>query len=377
MIEVEKIYKTLKVEEIDFFTGVPDSLLKDFCGYMNDKVNESSHIIAANEGNAISLGIGYHLSTCKVPLIYMQNSGLGNAINPLLSLADKDVYSVPMVLMIGWRGEPGVKDEPQHKKQGKITLDLLNTMDIPHIIISGSDDDEDIIRNIIYIIEISKKKSCPVAIVVKKNTFSSYTQTDQKSSNYEMLREDAIKSIVDSISEGEIIVATTGVTSRELFEYRDEKGLSHKHDFYTVGGMGHASQIALGIAMQNKDKNVFCFDGDGAAIMHMGSMGIIGKRRCANFKHIVFNNGCHDSVGGQPTVGFDIDFVKIARAMNYTVVKSVETKKDLEKILKEISVIEKDVFLEVKVRGGYRNNLGRPNKSPLENKELLMNTIKK
>ncbi len=376
-INVHKIYKTFVDKDIKFFSGVPDSLLKDFCGYMNDEIDKSSHIIAANEGNAISLGIGYHLSTNKVPLIYMQNSGLGNAINPLLSLADKDVYSIPMVLMIGWRGEPGVKDEPQHIKQGKITLDLLKTMDIPHIVISGDDTDDDIIKNIKQIIDISKNKICPVAIVVRKNTFLPYKQPNKKSVNYEMLREDAIKSIVDSIGNDEIIVATTGVTSRELFEYREEINSSHRNDFYTVGGMGHASQIALAIAIQNKHKNVFCFDGDGAVIMHMGSMGIIGKQRCVNFRHIVFNNGCHDSVGGQPTVGFDIDFVKIANAMNYTVVKSVKTKKELNQALKEISVIKKDVFLEVKVKGGYRENLGRPNTSPNKNKELLMESIKK
>ena len=300
MISTEYFFKNLLKARVEFFAGVPDSLLKNICSYITDNTSPKNHIIAANEGNALALGIGYHLASGKLPLIYMQNSGLGNIVNPLLSLADPDVYSVPMLLMIGWRGEPNVKDEPQHKKQGRVTLKMLKAMEVPYQVLSVDTSDEQAKEIIKKASKEALKNNTPYAIVVKKSSFSEYKLKKDETANLPLFREDAIKIIVDNLDDKDIVVSTTGVASRELFEYREELKQGHEKDFLTVGGMGHANQIALGIAMQKPNRSVFCLDGDGAVLMHMGSMAINGNIKCDNFKHIVFNNGAHDSVGGNP-----------------------------------------------------------------------------
>ncbi|WP_342350595.1 phosphonopyruvate decarboxylase [Clostridium neonatale] len=298
MINVESFYNTLKSYEIDFFTGVPDSLLKSFCAYISDQ-EEKSNIIAANEGNAIGLAAGYYLSSGKIPLVYMQNSGIGNAVNPLVSLADKLVYKIPMLLLIGWRGEPGKKDEPQHKKQGIITVELMESIGISYEVISKDTTNDDI-KNVLkraynYMIETKE----PYAIIVRKETFEEYASTclgDSKN-KFELSREQAIEIILSEINKESVIVSTTGMASRELFEIREKRNEGHNKDFLTVGSMGHASQIALGIAINKRNTKVYCLDGDGALIMHMGGMAIIGNQNVNNYVHIVINNGAHDSVG--------------------------------------------------------------------------------
>jgi len=313
MISADFFLKCLVDRGVDFFSGVPDSLLKNFCFYMTDSINSNNHIIAANEGNALALGIGYHLATEKIPLIYMQNSGLGNMINPLLSLADPDVYSIPMLLLIGLRGELNGKDEPQHKKQGRVTLAMLEAMEVPYKIMSSDTDNEEAQKIVKESIEYCKMNDAPYAIIVKKNTFSEYKPKKNEIVDLPLFREAALKIVVDHLNKSDIVVATTGVTSRELFEYRESMKQGHEKDFLTVGGMGHANQIALGIAMQKPNRQVFCLDGDGAMLMHMGSVAINGNVSCKNYKHILFNNGAHDSVGGQPTIGYKIDFRGIAK----------------------------------------------------------------
>ena len=377
MLNSKKIFDYLFEKEIKFYTGVPDSLLKNFCSYITDHTDKSNHIIAANEGNALSLGIGYHLSTNKIPLVYMQNSGLGNIINPLLSLADNDVYSTQALLMIGWRGEPGVKDEPQHKKQGRITLDLLDTMEVPYEVLSADDTEQTAIEKISSIINLIKEHGKVSALIVKKNTFEKYSLNKKMKTSYDMYREDAIKIIIDELTNKDIFISTTGVTSRELFEYREELGQSHENDFYTVGGMGHASQIALGVALQNKKNEVYCLDGDGALLMHMGSAAIVAQQNCDNYKHILFNNGAHDSVGGQPTVGFEIDFQSIAKSCGYKNVLYADNRNDLKKSLEKIKGLDSCCFLEIKVNKGFRANLGRPTTSPIDNKKSFMSFLKK
>ena len=377
MLNSKKIFDYLFEKEIKFYTGVPDSLLKNFCSYITDHTDKSNHIIAANEGNALSLGIGYHLSTNKIPLVYMQNSGLGNIINPLLSLADNDVYSTQALLMIGWRGEPGVKDEPQHKKQGRITLDLLDTMEVPYEVLSADDTEQTAIEKISSIINLIKEHGKVSALVVKKNTFEKYSLNKTMKTSYDMYREDAIKIIIDELTNKDIFISTTGVTSRELFEYREELGQSHENDFYTVGGMGHASQIALGVALQNKKNKVYCLDGDGALLMHMGSAAIVAQQNCDNYKHILFNNGAHDSVGGQPTVGFEINFQSIAKSCGYKNVLYADNKNDLKKSLERIKGLDSCCFLEIKVNKGFRADLGRPTTSPIDNKKSFMSFLKK
>lgn len=374
MIKVEKFINSLKNNDICFYTGVPDSLLKDFCSYLTDFCDAKDNITAANEGASVGLATGYHLATGKYPLVYMQNSGLGNAINPLLSLVDPDVYSIPMIVLVGWRGEPGFKDEPQHVKQGKVTLDLIKSMGYEYTVIDSETEDIDTIVNEAK--DYIQKECSPYFIVVKKDTFESYKLKNKKVNTFELVREDAIKVIVNGLSSDDIIVSTTGKTSRELFEYRVELNQSHDNDFLTVGSMGHASQIALGIAL-NTEKQVYCFDGDGATLMHTGSMAITGSLSPKNYKHIIFNNGSHESVGGQPTVGLETDFCKFAEASNYKNIYTVETEKDLIINFEKLKSCEGPALLEIKIRNGSRDNLGRPTKTPIENKINLMNSLKR
>ena len=375
MIRPEYFYDLLQKRGSDFFTGVPDSLLKNFCAYVTDTAPEDKHIIAANEGCALALASGYHLATGKTPVVYMQNSGLGNAVNPLLSLADSDVYSVPLVLLIGWRGMPAVHDEPQHIKQGKVTLALLDAMRIPYVVTAESEDELN--KQIDYCYACTEKASAPFAFVVKKDTFAPYALKNKTSSDAEMTREDAIERIVLHSPKDAVFVSTTGMASRELFELRVKHGMSGANDFLTVGSMGHASQIALSIAMQKKDRLVICLDGDGAAIMQMGGLATIGVRKPDNMIHVVLNNGAHDSVGGQPTVGLKIDLSGIAKACGYAHTYSVEDAASLEAALANALSEKKTAFIEVKIRKGARADLGRPTTSPRENKKAFMEVLRR
>lgn len=371
MIEVEQMFKALKENDIKFYTGVPDSLLKDICGYISDNTNSSEHIIASNEGAAISLAAGYHLATGKISLVYLQNSGLGNCVNPLLSLADKEVYGIPMLIMIGWRGEPGIKDEPQHQKQGRVQNAMLDAMEIEYETINDSTKDIDKVVN--RLCNKSIKENRPVALIVSKNTFSSYKFQNVSVTEFEMNREDAIVEIVNSVKKEDVIVSTTGKASRELFEARVRKEQGNQNDFLTVGSMGHSNQIALGIAL-NTNKRVICIDGDGAILMHLGSLAIIGNSKVSDLIHIAINNGAHDSVGGQPTVGFDVNFVEIARACGYDFAYSIDKKEEVNKIINKHSK-NGSVFIEIKVNKGARKELGRPTSSPVENKQALMKLL--
>lgn len=367
MINTEKFYNCLNDLGVEFFTGVPDSLLKDFCAYISDHSTKEKHIISANEGNAVALAAGYNLASNKIPLVYLQNSGIGNIINPLLSLVDSEVYSIPMLIMIGWRGEPGKKDEPQHVKQGKVTLDLFDSMKIPYVILPSEYQDASAI--ISKVVSEIKESNEPHAIIVKKGTFEPYILKSNIKSNFELNREQAIKEVVKLLDKEDIIVSTTGMTSRELFEFREELNQSHEKDFLTVGAMGHANQIALGIALEKPNRRVFCIDGDGALLMHTGSLGIIGELGLKNFKHILINNGAHDSVGGQPTIGFNISFGKIAEGFNYKKTYKVETIVELKKAFDLFKNVEGSSLLEICVNKGARKDLGRPTISPIDNKE--------
>jgi phosphonopyruvate decarboxylase len=366
MINTEKFYESLNQNGIDFYTGVPDSLLKDICSYISDNATADRHIITANEGGAIALAMGHYLATSKIPLVYMQNSGFGNTINPLLSLADSKVYGIPMLLVIGWRGEPGVKDEPQHVKQGEVSETLLKTLEIPYVVIS--DKTENIDKVISDAAKHTEENNEPYAILVRKGTFEPYSLKTKTKTNFDLNREEAIIKTTELMSDSDIIVATTGKTSRELFEHRARNNQGHHRDFLTVGGMGHANQIALGIAIAKPNKTVYCFDGDGAALMHTGSLGIIGDLNLDNYKHIIFNNGAHDSVGGQPTIGFDINFRKIADGFNYKETFQIKTLNEFDKVFESFKNSSGPSLLEILVNKGARKNLGRPTISPKENK---------
>ncbi len=369
MIRPEFFIEKLRAEGVEFYAGVPDSLLKNVCAYITDHFDKEHNIIAANEGGAVALAAGYHLATGKVGCVYMQNSGEGNAVNPLASLTDRDVYHIPLLLLIGWRGRPGVHDEPQHVKQGKITIGLLDVMGIGYKVLSK--EEEAAARQIEKAMGSIRETGEAFALVVEKDTFDSYMLQNMERNEYTMSREDAIRMVAASIPEDAIIVSTTGMISRELFEYRTAMGQGHERDFLTVGSMGHASQIALGIALQHPERRVYCFDGDGASIMHMGNMAIVGSRRPKNYVHVVFNNGAHDSVGGQPTVGHEIDLVEIAKAMRYERAVRVCNKEELEEALGDRNA-EGLRLIEVRVKKGNRKDLGRPTTTPIQNKEALM-----
>ncbi|MBQ0162613.1 MAG: phosphonopyruvate decarboxylase [Treponema sp.] len=380
MIKPSTFYDLLIKNGTDFFAGVPDSLLKNFCAYVTDNAPEEKHIISANEGSATALASGYHFATGKIPLIYMQNSGEGNMINPLLSLADPDVYSVPMLILIGWRGEPGVHDEPQHVKQGKVTCDLLDAMKVPFEVLT--DDESKLSAQFEKAYDYIKKNSAPYAFVIRKGTFDEYVLQNNKKVEAEMKREEAIEQVILNCPTNAAFVSTTGMASRELFELREKHNMGHEKDFLTVGSMGHASQIALSIALVKKERPIFCIDGDGATIMQMGGLATVGTRSPENMVHIVMNNGAHDSVGGQPTVGLAIDIPAIAKACGYKKIYSVEAKDALVSAIKEInSAFENGknelTFVEVKVTKGARKDLGRPTTTPIQNKNALMEFLSK
>ena len=377
MVEVKEFYNELLNNDISFFTGVPDSLLKSFCAYIKDNVSAKKNIISANEGNAIGLASGYYLGTRKIGLVYMQNSGIGNAVNPLASLTDKLVYSIPMLLVIGWRGEPNKKDEPQHKKQGLITTETLEMLGIKYDILDTDTNNDEMKLKVKKAYSYMNENNEPYALVIKKDTFDEYKLKDNTVFDFEMTREEAIEIVVSKMKENSVAVSTTGMASRELFELREKHKENHSKDFLTVGSMGHASQIALGIALSNKDKEVYCIDGDGALLMHLGGLAIIGNAKPKNFRHILINNGAHDSVGGQETVGLKIDTLAIAKACGYKECYSCSSKVELINLSEKITNVEGPVLLEVKVKKGARKDLGRPTTTPIENKEAFMEFLSK
>lgn len=369
--------KAEKLAEIigsDFYTGVPDSQLKALCDYLMDTYGTDSryHIIAANEGNCAALAAGYHLATGKIPVVYMQNSGEGNIINPVASLLSDKVYDIPVVFIIGWRGEPGVHDEPQHIYQGEVTIKLLEDMGIETFIIGKETTDGEVfltMKNFRNILAAGKD----VAFVIRKGALS-YDKKVQYRNKNTMLREEIIRHIVN-VSGEDPVISTTGKASRELFEIRTANGQSHKYDFLTVGSMGHSSSIALGIAINKPDTKVWCIDGDGAALMHMGAMAVIGANAPENMVHIIINNGAHETVGGMPTVASKIDFVALAKACGYPYAVCVDNFEDLDKELKAAKSRRGLSLVEARSSVSSRTDLGRPATTALENKQNFMKFI--
>ena len=372
MIRPQFFYDTLASYGINFYAGVPDSLLKNLCAYITDHADARHNIIAANEGGAIGLAAGHYLATGMPACVYMQNSGEGNIINPIASLTDPEVYNIPVLLLIGWRGRPGVHDEPQHVKQGKVTTGLLNIMGINFDVLSKDEDKAE--KQIAMAVEALNRKEV-YALVIEKDTFDAYILQNIERNDFTMSREEAIQTVAVALGEKDAIVSTTGMISRELFEHRTSMNQGHERDFLTVGSMGHASQIALGIAMEKTDRKIWCFDGDGATIMHMGSLAIVASKVPKNYIHVVFNNGAHDSVGGQPTVGLKVDLPAIAKSVGYKAAYSCETKEYLQELLTKIKNQEGPILLEVKVKKGNRKDLGRPTTTPIQNKEALMSFL--
>lgn len=370
-----KVEKLVEIIGSDFYTGVPDSQLKALCNYLMATygIDPHHHVIAANEGNCTALAAGYHLATGKVPVVYMQNSGEGNIINPVASLLNDRVYAIPVVFIVGWRGEPGIHDEPQHIYQGEVTVKLLGDMDIkPFVIGKDTTDDEVAVAMDEFKSILATGKD--VAFVIRKGALTDAPKVEYKNDNH-MIREEIIQHIVKASGEDPII-STTGKASRELFETRVANGQSHKYDFLTVGSMGHSSSIALGVAINKPEQRIWCVDGDGAVLMHMGSMAVLGSNKPKNLIHVVINNGAHETVGGMPTVAADIDLVGVAKACGYPHAVSVDSFEKLDAELEAAKERGELSLIEVKCSIGAREDLGRPTTTALENKQNFMAYLK-
>ena len=358
----------------EFYAGVPDSLLRPLCDYLMDAfgTDPRRHMIAANEGNAAALAAGHHLATGKVPVVYLQNSGEGNLVNPAASLLHRQVYGIPVIFVVGWRGEPGVRDEPQHVFQGEVTLKLLEDLGIPAFVIGPETGDEEV-REAMAGFRPLLAEGRDAAFVIRKGGLT-YGEKRTYRNGYGLRREEAIRQIARAAG-GDPIVSTTGKASRELFEIREALKQDHSRDFLTVGSMGHASSIALGVALHRPGERVWCLDGDGALLMHMGAMAAIGQGRPRNLIHIVLNNAAHESVGGLPTAAGGLDIPAIARACGYPCALTAETAGALDEALREAKARQDLCLIEVKCAIGARSDLGRPTTSPQENKRAFMERL--
>ena len=375
MINQKFLFDQLHNLGLNFFTGVPDSLLNDFCLHLVNNVPDSQHIMAANEGNAIGIAAGYHMATSEVPVVYMQNSGIGNATNPLLSLTHQDVYSIPMILVIGWRGDPAIKDHAQHKKQGELTPVLMKDMDIPYEIL---DADETVVEKFAWAAKTAKETNSPVALIAKKAILAQKEKKQEYAECTSMNREEAISAVLDVFGKDAIYLATTGRATRELHEQIMLHGYSHEIEFLNVGAMGHLSSIGLGLAIGAPDRKIVVFDGDAAAVMHMGSLATNGRYQPKNLIHIVLNNGVNESVGGQKSSGQIIDLTTVARGCGYTTLDSyVEGKEDLQKAVRQLAKSNHLSFVDVHVRQGIRKDMPGLKIEHQPAKEALMNYLKK
>ena len=369
-IDPKEFYDALVAEGLDLFAGVPDSLLKNLCACVFDCAPAERNIITANEGNAVGIACGYHVATGRAGVVYMQNSGEGNIVNPLLSIADPDVYSIPMLLVIGWRGEPGVHDEPQHVKQGKVTCTLLETMGVPYEVL----DAEAWRGQLDGLLSSMREGSRPVAAVVRKGLFGAYPFAAEDN-GAPMSREEALEVVLGCLGEDDLVVSTTGKTSREVFEIRERRGQGHANDFLTVGGMGHTSSIAFGMAL-GCEADVWCIDGDGSLLMHMGAFPVMAQNAPENFKYVLNNNGAHESVGGQPTVGQRIDVCGILRASGFEEVLEAAVPEEIEAGMEALRAGGRRALV-ICTHQGSRADLGRPTTTPQENKRAMMDKIAK
>ncbi len=373
-MEVQTIINLLRDMNIAFYTGVPDSQLRALCDcLMEGKGIGGEHVITANEGNAVALAAGEYLATGRIPVIYMQNSGIGNAVNPILSLTSEKVYGIPCIFIVGWRGEPGIHDEPQHIHQGELTIRLLEDLGIKTYVIDEGTSEEDIRQELAECGQwFAQGRS--LAFVVKKNALQNEAKISYRNS-FVLLREQVIECITEAAGQ-DVIVATTGKAGRELYEVRERRGQSHKYDFLTVGSMGHCSSIALGVALNKPDKKVWCIDGDGAVLMHMGAMAVIGNRKPKNLVHVVINNEAHESVGGMPTVSATMNIPQIALGCGYEWAVSVQTMEELKEKLQQAKAAAVLSLIEVKCAVGARADLGRPKASPKENRDIFMEYLR-
>jgi phosphonopyruvate decarboxylase len=372
MIDPAVMFALLRERGVRLFTGVPDSLLKPFCACIAERAEGKEHIITANEGNAVALAAGHHLATGAVPLVYMQNSGLGNAINPLTSLVDPEVYRIPLILLIGWRGEPGHQDEPQHLKQGRITAPQLELLEIPTWVVEAATNPTILLDEVFRVLA---EHRAPVALLVREGAFSNFRKAPEPEPQPILLREAAVRRLLELASEDDLIISTTGKTSRELYELRIARGETPR-DFLTVGSMGHTSSIALGVALGCPNRRVICLDGDGSLLMHLGALAIAGNLKPVNLVHVLLNNAAHESVGGQPTVADRMDFRAVASGCGYRGYQRATNLEELDQAWGALSISAGPCLLEVRIEQGSRKDLGRPASTPEENKRAFIRTIR-
>ena len=369
MIDPGDFHDALRENGFTFFAGVPDSLLKDLCAYVTDTVPEERHVISANEGTATALAAGYHLATGELPVVYLQNSGIGNVVNPLLSLLDPAVYRIPVLFLIGWRGEPGVHDEPQHVVQGTLMEELLSTLGLEYDVLAA--DTGDPVGLVARVRARMEQTGSSHALLVRAGTFAAHERA-AATDDALPTRAEAVELVLGRLDASDVVVSTTGMTSREVYAYREDRAEGHGRDFLTVGSMGHCSQIALGVALGSASRQVVCLDGDGSVLMHMGSLAVIGTRGPRNLKHVVINNGAHDSVGGQPTAARRLDLSAVALACGYVAAETVEGVAGLGEAVARLRAADGPAMLEVKVASRARTDAGRPTSTPIENKDAFM-----
>lgn len=368
MISPGHFVRELRGHGIQLFAGVPDSLLASLCAYIDDHAAPGEHLITANEGNAVAVAAGYHLATGRTAAVYLQNSGLGNTVNPLTSILDADVYRVPLLLIVGWRGEPGVHDEPQHVKQGRISRQQLEVLDVPHWVVDATTDPAAVIR---AAVEELRRRGSPVALLVRQGSFADYTRRKREDGGATLGREEALQEILALCDPRDLVVATTGKTSREVFSIRQQRG-EPMRDFLTVGGMGHTASIALGVALGAPTRRVMCLDGDGSLLMHLGAVPVIGDVAPRNLVHVLLNNAAHESVGGQRTVAGCVDFAAIARACGYLGYLCAASREEIRAAWPGLAAQPGPVLFEIKIKVGSRKDLGRPTSLPQENKAAFM-----
>lgn len=373
MVDLKQLFEALDEKGVKFFTGVPDSLLNNFCLYLVNNIPDGKHVMAANEGNAIAIAAGNYMATGNIPVVYMQNSGIGNATNPLLSLTHDCVYGIPMILVIGWRGDPAINDHAQHKKQGELTPVLMTDMDIPYEIL---DDENTVVEKFTWAVEKAKEISAPVALIAKKAILTEKVKKQDYSESKLMNREEAVSAVVDVLGEDAIYLGTTGRATREVHEQLKEHGVGEGHEWQNVGSMGHVSSVGLGIALAKPEQKVVVFDGDAAVVMHMGALATNCRYKAGNLIHIVLNNGVNESVGGQPSAGYVVNLTEVAAACGYrTPGHAVETKEELQAILKDYEKGEMPLFVDVHVRQGIRSDMPKLNIDHKAQKEALMKNL--
>ena len=355
MVNQKDLFEALNAMGVDFYTGVPDSLLNNFCLYMVQNIPDGQHVMAANEGNAIGIAAGHYMATGKIPVVYMQNSGIGNATNPLLSLTHDCVYGIPMVLVIGWRGDPAINDHAQHRKQGELTPVLMKDMDIPYEIL---DSDDTVIDKFTWAVGKAKEISSPVALIAKKAILTEKVKKQEYPESKLMNREEAVSAVVEVLGSDAVYLGTTGRATREVHEQLKVHGVGEGHEFQNVGSMGHVSSVGLGLALARPDKKVVVFDGDAAVVMHMGALATNCRYKAGNMIHIVLNNGVNESVGGQPSAGYVVNLTEVAAACGYrTPGHAVETKEELQHIIRDFDKGEMPLFVDVHVRQGIRSDM--------------------